>query len=81
MTIENLEIKCEELQKKIDDLIAQARRQSAASPSMNIIQQQSDDWETSKTQGGSEKQVSAIVCLFIHGQTTQCFVILEWVIS
>lgn len=66
MTIENLEIRCEELQKKIDDLTGQLR-QHAASPSRNntqqqyqqhqLQQQQSTDWETSDTQGGSEKQV------------------------
>jgi len=67
VTIENLEIRCEELQKKIDDLTDQLR-QHAASPSRNnaqhqqhqqqqLQQQQSIDWEISDTQGGSEKQV------------------------
>lgn len=69
VTIENLEIRCEELQKKIDDLTEQLR-QHAASPSRSsaqqqhqqqqLQQQQSADWETSDTlQGGSEKQRAA----------------------
>ncbi|KYM95638.1 Cerebellar degeneration-related protein 2-like protein [Cyphomyrmex costatus] len=67
VTIENLEVRCEELQKKIDDLIEQLR-QHATSPSRNNVQQhqqqqlqqqQSTDWETSDTQGGSEKQRAA----------------------
>lgn len=60
MTIENLEIRCEELQKKIDEL-TENLRQRAASPFKNNGQQQSgkkcSDWETLDTQGGSEKQV------------------------
>ena len=67
VTIENLEIRCEELQKKIDDLTEQLR-QNAASPSRNNAQQQyhqqqqmqqqrSINWETSDTQGGNEKHV------------------------
>ncbi|XP_011331499.1 cerebellar degeneration-related protein 2 isoform X2 [Ooceraea biroi] len=64
LTIENLEIKCEELQKKIDDLTVQIRRQSTlqstvTSPSGNNTQQQNNDWETPNTQGGSEKQRAA----------------------
>ncbi|XP_011866650.1 PREDICTED: uncharacterized protein LOC105561357 isoform X2 [Vollenhovia emeryi] len=68
VTIETLEIRCEELQKKIDDLIEKLR-QHTASPSRNnaqqqhqqqqLHQQQSSDWETSDTQGGSEKQRAA----------------------
>ncbi|XP_011164555.2 cerebellar degeneration-related protein 2-like isoform X2 [Solenopsis invicta] len=69
VTIENLEIRCEELQKKIDDLTQQLR-QHAASPSRNnaqhqqhqqqqLQQQHNIDWETSDTQGGSEKQRAA----------------------
>ncbi|XP_036149322.1 cerebellar degeneration-related protein 2 [Monomorium pharaonis] len=69
VTIENLEIRCEELQKKIDDLTEQLR-QNAASPSRNnaqqqyhqqqqMQQQQSINWETSDTQGGNEKQRAA----------------------
>ncbi|KAG5346168.1 CDR2L protein, partial [Acromyrmex charruanus] len=68
VTIENLEVRCEELQKKIDDL-TERLRQHATSPSRNnaqqqhqqqqLQQQQSTDWETSDTQGGSEKQRAA----------------------
>lgn len=63
VTIENLEIRCEELQKKIDDLTGQLR-QRAASPSRNNNaqqqqQQQNTKWEISDTQGGSEKQRAA----------------------
>lgn len=72
VTIENLEIRCEELQKKIDELTEQLR-QHAASPSRNNAQQQHQqqqlhqqqrftdtNWETSDTQGGSEKQVQIV---------------------
>ncbi|KAL0125687.1 hypothetical protein PUN28_004632 [Cardiocondyla obscurior] len=68
MTIENLEIKCEELQKKIDEL-TERLRQHATSPSRSnaqqhhqhqqLHQQQSTDWETSDMQGGSEKERAA----------------------
>lgn len=74
VTIENLEIRCEELQKKIDDLIEQLR-QHAASPSRNNAQQQhqqqqlhqpqSADWETSDTHGGSEKQVRIVGVFYV----------------
>jgi hypothetical protein len=57
VTIENLEIKCEEFQKKIDDLTAQIRQQYISSSRSNM-QELHDDWETSNTQGGNEKQVN-----------------------
>jgi len=60
VTIENLEIRCEELQKKIDEL-SENLRQRAASPSRNNAQQQNakkcSDWKTLDAQGGNEKQV------------------------
>ncbi|XP_011155146.2 BICD family-like cargo adapter 1 isoform X2 [Harpegnathos saltator] len=63
MTIEGLEVKCEELQKKIDDLTEQReallRQQQAASPSRNNAQQQDSSWKTSVTQGGSVQQRAA----------------------
>ncbi|XP_032667799.1 cerebellar degeneration-related protein 2 isoform X2 [Odontomachus brunneus] len=63
MTIESLEVKCEELQKKIDDLTGQReallRQQQAASPSRNNAQQQDSSWKTSVTQGGSVQQRAA----------------------
>nr|XP_012224157.1 PREDICTED: cerebellar degeneration-related protein 2-like isoform X2 [Linepithema humile] len=62
VTIENLEIRCEELQKKIDEL-TENLRQRAASPFKSNAQQQSakkcGDWESLDTQGGSEKQRAA----------------------
>ncbi|CAL1689655.1 unnamed protein product [Lasius platythorax] len=63
VTIENLEIRCEELQKKIDDLSRQLRQRAASPSRSNNAQQQqlqqNTDWETSDTQGGSEKQRAA----------------------
>lgn len=62
MTIENLEIRCEELQKKIDDLTGQLRQRAASPSRSNNVQQQQQQqntkWEISDTQGGSEKQVT-----------------------
>jgi len=57
VTIENLEIRCEEFQKKIDDLTAQIRQQYISSSRSNL-QEAHDDWETLNSQGGNEKQVS-----------------------
>ncbi|XP_050451441.1 BICD family-like cargo adapter 1 isoform X1 [Cataglyphis hispanica] len=63
VTIENLEIRCEELQKKIDDLTGQLRQRAASPTRSNNVQQQQQqqniNWETSDTQGGSEKQRAA----------------------
>ncbi|XP_070161934.1 cerebellar degeneration-related protein 2 isoform X1 [Polyergus mexicanus] len=63
VTIENLEIRCEELQKKIDDLNGQLRQRAASPSRSNNAQQQQQqqniNWETSDTQGGSEKQRAA----------------------
>ncbi|XP_020289686.1 cerebellar degeneration-related protein 2 isoform X2 [Pseudomyrmex gracilis] len=61
VTIENLEIRCEELQKKIDDLTEQLRQQAVNYPSRNkdIAQEQDADWKALDTQGGSEKQRAA----------------------
>ncbi|XP_072747328.1 uncharacterized protein Centrocortin isoform X1 [Anoplolepis gracilipes] len=65
VTIENLEIRCEELQKKIDDLTEQLRQRAASPSRSNNVQQQQQQqqqnisWETLDTQGGSEKQRAA----------------------
>ncbi|XP_014485809.1 PREDICTED: uncharacterized protein LOC106750183 isoform X2 [Dinoponera quadriceps] len=64
MTIESLEVKCEELQKKIDELTQQReallrQQQQAASPSRNNAQQQDSGWKASVTQGGSVQQRAA----------------------
>ncbi|KAG7209144.1 hypothetical protein KM043_015287 [Ampulex compressa] len=62
LTIENLEARCEELQKKIDELTEHCdtlQRQQAASLSSNTAQPQTSTWKGSVTPGGSIHQSAA----------------------
>lgn len=63
LTIENLETRCEELQKKIDDLTSQKEvllRQQTANQNPAVVQTQSVSWKAAVTPGGSIKQV--LIC-------------------
>lgn len=60
LTIENLEARCEELQRKIDEINEQHEsllRQQTASQSTNTAQTQTFLWKVPVTQGGSIQQV------------------------
>ncbi|CAK9805784.1 Cerebellar degeneration-related protein 2-like [Anthophora plagiata] len=62
LAIESLEARCEDLQKKIDEINEQHEsllRQQAASQSMNTVQTQTALWKVSVTQGGSIQQNAA----------------------
>ncbi|XP_015187069.1 PREDICTED: probable serine/threonine-protein kinase DDB_G0276461 isoform X2 [Polistes dominula] len=62
LTIENLETRCEELQKKIDDLTSQREvllRQQTNNLNPDVVQTQSVSWKASVTPGGSIKQCAA----------------------
>ncbi|KAI4499028.1 hypothetical protein M0802_005894 [Mischocyttarus mexicanus] len=62
LTIENLETRCEELQKKIDDLTSQREvllRQQTANLNPAVVQTQSVSWKAAVTPGGSIKQCAA----------------------
>ncbi|XP_043494116.1 uncharacterized protein LOC122519015 [Polistes fuscatus] len=62
LTIENLETRCEELQKKIDDLTSQREvllRQQTTNLNPDVVQTQSVSWKAAVTPGGSIKQSAA----------------------
>ncbi|XP_014612787.1 PREDICTED: epidermal growth factor receptor substrate 15 homolog [Polistes canadensis] len=63
LTIENLETRCEELQKKIDDLTSQREvllRQQTTNLNPDVVQTQSSvSWKAAVTPGGSIKQSAA----------------------
>ncbi|XP_035723444.1 uncharacterized protein LOC118442208 isoform X2 [Vespa mandarinia] len=62
LTIENLETRCEELQKKIDDLTSQREvllRQQTANQNPAVVQMQSVSWKAAVTPGGSIRQSAA----------------------
>ncbi|KAL2751528.1 uncharacterized protein V1477_000686 [Vespula maculifrons] len=62
LTIENLETRCEEMQKKIDDLTSQREvllRQQTANQNPTVVQVQSVSWKAAVTPGGSIRQSAA----------------------
>ena len=64
LTIENLEARCEEFQKKIDEINEQHEsilRQQTASQSTNTAQTQTFVWKAPAMQGGSIQQSAAYV--------------------
>ncbi|KAK2583232.1 hypothetical protein KPH14_009250 [Odynerus spinipes] len=62
LTIENLETRCEELQKKIDELHSQREvllRQQTTNQNLSIVQTQTASWKAAVTPGGSIRQSAA----------------------
>lgn len=62
LTIENLETRCEELQKKIDELNSQREvllRQQTTNQNPSIVQTQAATWKAAVTPGGSIRQSAA----------------------
>lgn len=73
LTIENLETRCEELQKKIDDLTSQREvllRQQTTNLNPDVVQTQSVSWKAAVTPGGSIKQSAAPSSPKVFQETT-----------